>query len=194
MAVDISVKPSWKKLYLKILMRETCLGFFNIEEFYQSCNFGCFWWIFSNIKPTYCAYQNLCMPLTTFLVFLLNISTSWKKCAKEQWPKKSHHDDEGGIYLGPWNHDRWLSWQRTHKFEYISVVGEQIRSLSSKQPKLNFWNQLHPKIAFLCRTLTQTATWRSNHTILTSNIKSILKAMIHTIFFGTMFRRVIIFY
>ena len=33
----------------------------------------------------------------------------------------------------------------------FSVYGEQIRSLSSKQSKLNFWNQLHPKIAFLCR-------------------------------------------
>ena len=30
--VDICVKHSWQKLYLKILMRETCLGFFNIEE------------------------------------------------------------------------------------------------------------------------------------------------------------------
>ena len=35
-AVDMSVTPIWKKLYLKILMRETCLGFFNIEEFYRS--------------------------------------------------------------------------------------------------------------------------------------------------------------
>ena len=25
----------------------------------------------------------------------------------------------GGKYLGPWNHDRWLSQQRTHKFEYV---------------------------------------------------------------------------
>ena len=32
-AVDMCVKHSWKKLYLKVLMRETCLGFFNIEDF-----------------------------------------------------------------------------------------------------------------------------------------------------------------
>ena len=38
-AVDICVKH-------RILMRETCLGFFNSEEFNQSCNFGGFWWIF----------------------------------------------------------------------------------------------------------------------------------------------------
>ena len=55
---------------------------------------------------------------------------------------------EGGISFGSWNHDRWLSQQRTHRFEYVSVVGEQIRSLSSKQSKLNFKTQLHSKIAF----------------------------------------------
>ena len=32
-AVDISVKKSWKKLHLEVLMRETCLGFFNIDNF-----------------------------------------------------------------------------------------------------------------------------------------------------------------
>ena len=26
---------------------------------------------------------------------------------------------EVGISFGPWNHDRWLSQQRTHKFEYV---------------------------------------------------------------------------
>ena len=86
---DLCAKQSWKKLDLKILMRETCLGFFNIEEFYQSCNFGCIWWIFKNIKATCCTYQNLCMTFTKILGFLLNFSTSWKSCVKEQWPKKS---------------------------------------------------------------------------------------------------------
>ena len=89
MAVDIYVKQSWKKLYLKILMRETCIGFFNIEEFYRHCNFGCFLWIFLNIKPTCCTYQNLPMTFTNILGFCLNFSTSWKSCVKEQWPKKS---------------------------------------------------------------------------------------------------------
>ena len=83
-AVDICVKQSWKKLYLKILMRETCMVFFNIEEFYQSCNFGCFWWIFSNFKTPCCTYQNLRMTFTNILGFLLNFSTSWKNCVKEQ--------------------------------------------------------------------------------------------------------------
>ena len=70
-AVDICVKHSWKKFYLKILMRETCLAFFNIEEFYQSCNFGGFWWIFKNIKPACCTYQNLCMTFTNIIISLL---------------------------------------------------------------------------------------------------------------------------
>ena len=85
-AVDICVKRSWKKLYLKILMRETCLGFFNIYEFYRSCNFGGFCWILKNIQPAYCTYQNLHMTFTNILSFLLNFSTSWKICEKEQWP------------------------------------------------------------------------------------------------------------
>ena len=149
-AEDICVKQSCKKLYLKILMRETCLGLFNIEEFYRGCSFGGFWWNFKDIKPTCNTNQNLCMTFTNILGFLLNFSTTWKSCVKEQWPKKSIFDltlwfvtrgqKEGGISFGPWNHDRWLS--------------QQIRRWSSKQSKLTFWNQLHPEIAFLCRFWT----------------------------------------
>ena len=72
----------------------------------------------------------------------------------------------------------------------ISVYGEQTRSLCSKQSKLNFWNQLHPKIVFLCRLLTKTATWRPNHTILTKSVEAILEAMTDTVIFGTKFRGV----
>ena len=191
-AVDISVKPSWKKLYLKILMRETCLGFFNIENFYRSCNYGLFWWIFWNIKPIYCAYQNLCMTFTNILGFLLHISTSWKSCVKEQWPKKS-------LFWHFWLNvpeimiDDWVNKGHTN-FNMFSVVGEQIRSLGCKQSKLNFWNQLHPKFAFLWHFWTQTATWRPNHTVLTSNVKAILKAMIDTFFLGPSLGGVRIFY
>ena len=71
-AVDISVKQSWKKLYLKILMRVTCLGFSNIEEFYRSCNFGCFWWIFKNIKPIQYIHTKIFVwPSQIFYVFSL---------------------------------------------------------------------------------------------------------------------------
>ena len=50
----------------------TCLGFFNIEEFYWSCYFGFFWWILFTVKPICCAYRNcrriftniFCLPLT----------------------------------------------------------------------------------------------------------------------------------
>ena len=73
----------------KISMRETCLGFSNIEEFYQRSNFGCFCWIKKNIKAVCCAYQNLCMTFTKHFGFLLNFLISWKNCVKEQWPKKS---------------------------------------------------------------------------------------------------------
>ena len=50
-------------------MRVACLGFSNIEEFYGSCNFGCFRWIFSNNKQISCTYQNLCMTLRDIFVF-----------------------------------------------------------------------------------------------------------------------------
>ena len=46
---------------------------------------------------------------------------------------------------------------------------------------LNFWNRLHPKIAFLCIFLTQTATWQPNHTILTWSVDAIWKAMTYTV-------------
>ena len=189
-------------------MRETCIVFSNIEEFYQSCNFGCFWWIFSNIKPTCCTYQNLRMTFTNILGFLLNFSTSWKNGLKEQWPKKS-------LFWNFWLNvmicdsrpkkrvkytwvpkimiNDWVNKGHTN-LNIFSVAGEQIRSLSSKQSKLNFWNQLHPKIALLCCFWTQTATWRPNHTILTSSVIAILKAMIDTVFLGPSFGGVRIFY
>ena len=66
--------------------------------------------------------------------------------------------------------DDWVNKRHTN-LNMFSVVGEQIRSLSSKQSKFNFWNQLQPTIAFLYRFRTQTATCRPSHTILTSNIK-----------------------
>ena len=153
-------------------MRETCLVFSNIEECYRSCNFGCFGWIFSNIKPTCCTYQNLRMTFTNILGFLLNISTSWKSCVKEQWPKKSLF------------HIFWLEVMICDLLNMFSDLCEQFKSLSSKQSKLNFWNRLHPKIAFLGHFLTQTATWQLNHTILTSSVKAILKAMTDTVFLG----------
>ena len=37
--VDMCVKQSWQKMYHKILMTETCLGFFNIEDFFWNLQF-----------------------------------------------------------------------------------------------------------------------------------------------------------
>ena len=55
------VKGWFQKFDLRILKSVTCLGFSNIEEFYQGWNFGYFWWNFSNINPICCTYQNHCM-------------------------------------------------------------------------------------------------------------------------------------
>ena len=83
------VKWWLQKFNLPILKSVTCLGFFNIEEFYQGWNFDCFWWNSLNINLICCTYQNLCMTFTNVFGFLLNFSASWKSCVKEQWPKKS---------------------------------------------------------------------------------------------------------
>ena len=89
--------------------------------------------------------------------------------------------------------DDWVRKGQT-KLNMFSVLDEQIKSLSSKQSKLNFWNRLNPKFAFLCRLLTQTATWRPNHPILTSSVTAILKAMTDTVFLGPSLGVVRIFY
>ena len=48
--------------------------------------------------------------------------------------------------------------------------------------EMNEMEVLHPKVAFLCRFWTQTATLRPNYPILTSSVKAILQAMINTVF------------
>ena len=80
------VKFNWAKLYLKILITVTCLGFYNIEEFYQ---------------PICCTYHNLYMNFANILCFFLNFSTSWKSWVKEQWPTKS-------LFHIVWLHDLCL--------------------------------------------------------------------------------------
>ena len=72
------VKWWFQKFDLQILKSVTCLGFFNIKEFYQGWNFGCFWWNFLNINLICCTYQNLCMTFRNVFGFLLNFSASWK--------------------------------------------------------------------------------------------------------------------
>ena len=41
----ICLKWRLQKFNIRILKPVTCIGFSNIEAFYWSCNFGCFWWI-----------------------------------------------------------------------------------------------------------------------------------------------------
>ena len=80
---------SWTKLYRKIWVRVTCLIFLNIEEFYRSCNFVFFWWIFFSVKPYMLYISKSSYDLCKYFRFFLNFSTSCKRLVKEQWPKKS---------------------------------------------------------------------------------------------------------
>ena len=60
------------------------------------------------------------------------------------------------------------------------MVTRYFRDGFPKQSKLNFLNQLHPQIAFICHFLTHTATWRPKHTILTQGVNAIRKNMTNT--------------
>ena len=45
--------------------------------------------------------------------------------------------------MSPLNHDRWHKWHTN--LNMFWVFHDKIKSLSSKQPKLNFWNRIHQK-------------------------------------------------
>ena len=62
----------------------------------------------------------------------------------------------------------WTSWKCCEK---------QIKSLSSNQLRLNFWNRLHPNLLFM-PFVHKTDTWRPKPSIFcTSSVKAILKAI-----------------
>ena len=103
-------------MYLIILMSETCQGFFNIEDFYRSCNYDCLWWIFLDIKTVWCTHQNLHMTFKNILGFLQNLSTSWKSCVNEQWPKKSLFKKLTQC------HDLWLKAKKRVKYIWVPEI------------------------------------------------------------------------
>ena len=79
--------------------------------------------------------------------------------------------------------DDWACKRHT-KLKMFSVFGEKIKSLIDKPSKLIFWNQLHPKIVFVCHVMTSKTTWRPNHTIFTSSVSAILKGMTNAVLLG----------
>ena len=109
--------------------------FFNIKEFYQSCNFGFLtsggFLLLSSLYFISKSSYDLCR----YFRFFLNFSTSWKSWVKEQWPKISLFSKKkyltawfvswgqkrGGIYLSSSNPDYWPSPQRTHKVVYALI-------------------------------------------------------------------------
>ena len=133
--------------------------------------------------------------LCKYLGLHLNFSTAWTCCVKEKWPKKSlfpncwlyvmifdSRPKNGGLYLRPWNPYRWLSPQRTHKVEYVSIfLLSKLRAYAVNSQSLTFQSDYIQKVHFSCCLLTQIATWQPNQTILTSSVKAILKAMINKV-------------
>ena len=52
---------------------------------------------------------------------------------------------EGGIYLSPWNHDRWLSAQRTNKDDYVFSFGWKNQELKQYTVKVELLKPTTPK-------------------------------------------------
>ena len=123
------VKWWLQKCDLIILKSIPCLGFSNTEEFYQSWNFGCFWWNFSNNTHICCKHHNLCMTLTNVFGFLLNFLTSRKSCVKEQWPKTS--------LFQKFDLTSWFGQIDSWHWEGGNRVSDDIRGGPSKNPKIS---------------------------------------------------------
>ena len=64
----------------------------------------------------------------------------------------------------------------------VSVFGKWNKSLSKKQPKLTFQNQIRPKYCYSMPFVDKKATGQKNHAIVISSIKAILKTMNDTLF------------
>ena len=101
------------------------------------------------------------MTLTNILCFLIKFSTSWKSWVKEQWTKKSlfwhfwlnimicdSRPKEGGIYLGPWNHDRWLSQQRTHNLNMFLFLANKSGAWAGNSQSWTFETNYIQKLHF----------------------------------------------
>ena len=88
---------------------------------------------------------------------------------------------EDGISFCPWNQDRWLSQQRTHQFEHVFFCWWTNLELKQLTVKVELLKPTTPKNCIFMPFYT---TWQPNHTILTSSVTAILKAMINTIFIG----------
>ena len=146
-----------------------------VQKRHKNTIFGCSWFQKFNFD---------CL-LLKLLIFLTKTENIYKFVCP-LWTQSSIMISGTQIYSTLFLALSHKSWQMTESIKdtQISVFGAKIKSLSSKQSKLNFWNRLHPKKCILCRLLTQTATQRQNYTIFTSSVKAILKAMTDTVFLG----------
>ena len=80
--------------------------------------------------------------LTKKIFFFLSKLLNWRP---DLWLKAK----KGEIYLSPWNHDKWMSPQKTHKVEYVSIFLKQTMSLCSKQSKFTFGSDYTKKYTIM---------------------------------------------
>ena len=91
---------------------------------------------------------------------------------------------EGGIKLSPWNHDRWLSPQRTHEVKYVFSSwwsNQELKLEIIKVKPLKFTTPKHCTCILFVDTNRHLTTKPLNFYI---KCQAIMKAMINTVFFG----------
>ena len=93
--------------------------------------------VFFYVRPTCCAYHNICMTLGNIWGYSKKKFTSYK-CVyminsnelRNNFFTNSHltacfvtlGQNEGGLYMSPWNHERWVHKEYT-KLNMVSVFG-----------------------------------------------------------------------
>ena len=122
----ISVSLQLQKFNQITLASKKCVGSSNIENVYQSCKFGYFWYFFLNTKSPWSTYKYQISWVFSKIIWHHTKLCKTLKSYGFTFSKNSHltaffvtlGQKEGGIFLSLGNHDRWLSPQRICKVKH----------------------------------------------------------------------------
>ena len=95
---------------------------------------------------------------------------------------------EDGIYLGPWNQDRWMSQQRTHKFEYVFCCWWTNQELKQYTVKVELLKPTTPKNCIFMPFLDTNSHLTTKLYNFDIKCQSNSESYDRHIFFGTKFR------
>ena len=99
---------------------------------------------------------------------------------------------EGGIYLGPWNHNIWLSQKRTHTFGYVFHCWWTNQELKQLIVKVELWKPTTPKNSIFMPFLDTNSHLTTKPYNFDEKCQSNFESYDRHSFFGTKFRGVII--